>query len=57
MPVKLISETVANTLRLSCNKAELEKLDPLRNERLVVVHDPQRMILGDSRFEIDIAEQ
>ena len=22
----------------------LEKLDPLRNERLVIVHDPQRMI-------------
>jgi len=28
VPIKLISETVANTLRLRCSKADLEKMDP-----------------------------
>ncbi len=28
VPVEVISETIANTIRLNCSKAELEKMDP-----------------------------
>ena len=28
MPIEFVSETVANTIRLRCSKAELEKMDP-----------------------------
>ena len=28
VPVRLVSETVANTIRLRCSKAQLEKMDP-----------------------------
>ncbi|MFZ1043342.1 MAG: PRC-barrel domain-containing protein [Anaerolineales bacterium] len=28
VPVEVVSETIANTIRLNCSKAELEKMDP-----------------------------
>jgi hypothetical protein len=35
VPVELVTETIADTIRLRCSKAELEKLDPFNKTRYI----------------------
>ncbi len=41
VPVELVTETIADTLRLSCSKAELEKMDPFIKTRFIQEKVPE----------------
>jgi len=42
VPVKFVTETIADTLRLSCSKAELEKMDPFIQTQFIQEKVPER---------------
>ena len=46
VPVDFVTETVANTIRLRCSKADLEKMDPFIKTRFIAETVPDRYSSG-----------
>lgn len=42
VPVKFVTETIADTIRLSCSKAEMEKMDPFIQTQFIQEKVPER---------------
>ncbi len=42
VPVDFVTETIADTIRLSCSKAELEKMDPFIETKFIKEQVPER---------------
>jgi len=42
VPVKFVTETISSTIRLSCSKAELEKMDPFIKTNYIQEQVPER---------------
>ena len=42
VPVDFVTETIANTIRLSCSKAEMEKMDPFTKTHYIQEKVPER---------------
>ena len=42
VPVDFVTETITDTIRLSCSKAELEKMDPFNKTRFIQEKVPER---------------
>ena len=42
VPVKFVTETISSTIRLSCSKAELEKMDPFIKTKFIQEQVPER---------------
>ena len=42
VPVKFVTETISSTIRLSCSKAELEKMDPFIQTQFIQEKVPER---------------
>ena len=50
VPVDVVSETIANTIRLRCSKAELEKMDPFIKTTFIEEKVPDNYLSYGSRY-------